>query len=90
MSQRRTNNKQTSNTRQTDSDKSILQSTAAEWGGDQVSRAAWFNTKLKHAADTFEFKTLCLYGTVPTSRGKTAVFSAEHAMEHLQKVNIGS
>ena len=75
----------------TDSDAStVLRSNAAEWGGDQVSRGAWFNAKLKGAADVFEYKTLCFYGTVSTSRGKTAVFSTEHALNHLQKVGIGT
>ena len=71
-------------------EQSILRTSVASWGGDQVSRGAWFNAKLKHAADTYEYKTLCLYGTVTTARGKTAVFSTDHALAHLRKRNVGS
>ena len=75
----------------TDSESSsVLRSNAAEWGGDQVSRGAWFNAKLKNAADVYEYKTLCFFGTVSTTRGKTAVFSAEHALNHLQKIGVGT
>lgn len=59
------------------------------WAGDQVSRAPWFNARLKEAADVFEYKTLVKHGTVSTPRGETACFSPEHAMEHLTKANVG-
>ena len=59
------------------------------WAGDQVSRAPWFNAKLKEAANVYEYKTLVKHGTVSTPRGETACFSPEHAMEHLTKANVG-
>ena len=67
MTSQASNKSRRTTVQQTDStEQSTLRSTVSNWSGDQVSRGAWFNAKLKNAADTFEFKTLCFYGTVTT------------------------
>ena len=62
-----------------------------KWAGDQLSRTTWFNVMLKKAAQVFEWKQLVTSGTVPiTKSGQTAVFSAEHGVEHFNGLNKGS
>ena len=62
-----------------------------DWKGDQVNQAAWFNRVITDAEKSFEFKTLVQTAAVSLpSKGTMAVFSPDHAREHLAMRNLGS
>ena len=62
-----------------------------EWSGGQVERGPWFQKRLNEIQTIFKFKLLCLSAAVSIpSKGQVAVFSAEHAKEHLAGKNQGT
>ena len=61
-----------------------------EWNGGQVDRAPWLNRLLHIAEGSFEYITLTRTATVSMSKGAIAVFSIEHAKEHLATTGTGT
>ena len=61
-----------------------------EWSGGQVDRAPWLNRLLHIAEGSFEYITLTRTATVSMAKGSIAVFSIEHAKEHLATTGIGT
>ena len=61
-----------------------------EWLGGQVERTPWFTERLESVDTDFKFRLLCEHAVVATSRGTIAVFSAEHAKEHIAAKNKGT
>ena len=61
------------------------------WNGSQADQAQWLNAKLREAEGDYIFNALVATGAVPiTTRGYTAVFGPQHALEHLAGENIGT
>ena len=62
-----------------------------EWAGGQVERSPWFHKRLNEIDSIFRLKLLCTAAAVsiPT-KGQVAVFSAEHAKEHLARKKQGT
>ena len=61
------------------------------WHGGQVERGPWFEERLEALRTIFEWKHICENAAVSiSSRGTVAVFSANHAKEHLAGSNKGS
>ena len=62
-----------------------------EWAGGQVERGPWFHKRLNEIDSIFRFKLLCTAAAVsiPT-KGQVAVYSAEHAKEHLARKKQGT
>ena len=62
-----------------------------EWAGGQVERSPWFHKRLNELESIFKLKLLCISAAVSIpSKGQVAVFSAEHAKEHLEGKNQGT
>ena len=62
-----------------------------EWAGGQVERSPWFHKRLNELDSIFKLKLLCISAAVSIpSKGQVAVFSAEHAKEHLEGKNQGT
>ena len=62
-----------------------------EWAGGQVERGPWFHKRLNEIESIFKLKLLCISAAVSIpSKGQVAVFSAEHAKEHLEGKNQGT
>ena len=69
----------------------ITDSNPNVWNGSQADQAQWLNAKLREAEGDYIFNALVATGAVPiTTRGYTAVFGPEHALEHLSGQNIGT
>ena len=80
-----------SNSQPTNQDNQSTDTVLQKWAGDQLSRTTWVNMMLKKAAQVFVWKQLVTSGTVPIQRsGQTAVFSANHGVEHFNGHNKGS
>ena len=80
-----------SNSQPTNQDNQSTDTVLQKWAGDQLSRTTWVNMMLKKAAQVFVWKQLVTSGTVPIQRsGQTAVFSADHGVEHFNGHNKGS
>ena len=61
------------------------------WNGSQADQAQWLNAKLREAEGDYIFNALVATGAVPiTTRGYTAVFGPQHALEHVSGQNIGT
>jgi hypothetical protein len=62
-----------------------------EWAGGPVERSPWFYKRLNELEAIFKFELLCLAAAVSIpSKGQVAVFSADHAKEHLAGKNQGT
>ena len=62
-----------------------------EWAGGQVERSPWFHKRLNEIQSTFKYELLCLSAAVSIpSKGQVAVFSADHAKEHLAGKSQGT
>ena len=62
-----------------------------EWAGGQVERGPWFHKRLNEIESIFKLKLLCVSAAVSIpSKGQVAVFSAEHAKEHLEGKKQGT
>ena len=61
------------------------------WNGSQADQRQWLNAMIRSADGDYVFNSLVATGAVPiTSRGYTAVFGPQHALEHLAGENIGT
>ena len=62
-----------------------------EWAGGQVERSPWFHKRLNELESIFKLKLLCISAAVSIpSKGQVAVFSADHAKEHLAGKSHGT
>ena len=69
----------------------ITDSNPNVWNGSQADRAQWLNAMIRSADGDYVFNSLVATGAVPiTTRGYTAVFGPQHALEHLAGENIGT
>ena len=61
------------------------------WNGSPADQRQWLNAMIRSADGDYVFNSLVATGAVPiTSRGYTAVFGPQHALEHLAGENIGT
>ena len=61
------------------------------WNGSQADQRQWLNAMIRSADGDYVFNSLVATGAVPiTSRGYTAVFGPQHALEHISGQNIGT
>ena len=69
----------------------ITDSNPNVWNGSQADQAQWLNAKLREAKSDYIFNALVATGAIPiTTRGYTAVFGPQHALEHVSGQNIGT